>query len=72
MFKSLFLDRQDNLDLAAVLGVIAFAAFIFYSFHAYIIHGQTFDPVSFGTGSGGLVTGIGAHKLLSNKGDYGS
>lgn len=70
--KNAFLDRQGNPDWAVISGCVMFLAFLCFSYHAYILCKQSFDPVSFGTGSGTIGLGAGANKLMSNKGDYGS
>lgn len=65
-------DKEGNLDLAAILGIVAFAVFLMLSYHAYIIGTNPFDPMSWGTGAGALAAGHGAGKLMSNRGDYGA
>lgn len=64
-------DKEGNLDLSAVLGALAFIAFLYLSWHAYVDLKQSFDAGSWGVGAGGLAAGHGAGKLFSNKGDYG-
>jgi hypothetical protein len=68
---SVFTDREGNLDIAVLLGLIAFAAFIYFAWHQYIVLGKDFDPQSFGLGAGGLAAGHGAAKMWGNSGDYG-
>lgn len=68
---AIFTDREGNLDISVVLGVIAFMAFLYFGYHHYIVLGKDFDPLSFGTGAGGLAAGHGAAKLMGNKADYG-
>ncbi len=69
VLRNLFTDSNDDWELASILGLVVFAVFLLLSIHAYVILKQTFDPQSFGLGAGGLATGVGAHKLMSNKGD---
>lgn len=68
--KSMFLDKEDNLELASVLTAIGFFAFIAIAVYSYTISGQPFDPMGFGTGAGGLAAGGGVAKLAGNRGDY--
>lgn len=68
--RNMFLDKEDNLELASVLTAIGFVAFIGIAVYSYVVAGQQFDPMGFGTGAGGLAAGGGAGKLLGNKGDY--
>jgi hypothetical protein len=68
---SIFTDKEGNLDVSVVLGIIAFFAFVYFGYHQYIILAKDFDPQSFGLGAGGLAAGHGAAKLMGNKGDYG-
>lgn len=65
-------DKEGNLDLAAVLGIVAFIGFLALSYHAYIALAQAWNPMDWGTGAGALAAGHGAGKLMSNKGDYGA
>jgi hypothetical protein len=39
---------------------VAFALFVVLCLYAYVVKGQSFDPVAFGAGAGGLITGAGA------------
>lgn len=66
-----FTDKEGNLDISVVLGILAFVAFLVFSFHSYIVLKNAFDPQAFGIGAGGLAAGHGAAKLMGNKGDYG-
>lgn len=68
---AIFTDREGNPELASILGIIAFVAFLYFAYHGYIVLSKDFDPLSFGTGAGGLAGGAGAGKLMGNKGDYG-
>lgn len=70
MIPNILQDKEGNLDLAALLGIVAFLSFLLLSYHAYIDLKQTFDAGSWGMGAGGLAAGHGAGKLMSNKGDY--
>lgn len=72
MVPSILQDREGNLDLSAVLGVLAFLAFLLLSYHAYIMLHQQFDAMGWGAGAGGLAAGHGWGKKLSNQGDYGN
>lgn len=69
--RDLFTDRNDAWDLAAIVTVLSIISFLYFAFHAYIVLHQPFSAQDFGMGIGGLSAGAGAHKLLSNKGDYG-
>lgn len=69
-WKTIFFDREDNVDFAVVLGIAAFITLVGLQIYACVVRGQPFEPISFGTGSMGISTGIGAHKLMGNKGDY--
>lgn len=68
---AIFTDSKGNPELASIAGLIAFAAMLFFSYHSYVILHNTFDPMGFGTGAGGLAAGVGAGKVMGNKGDYG-
>ena len=70
--KTCFIDKEDNLELASILGFLAFLVFIYLSYHAYVELKEPFDAQSWGIGAGGLAAGHGAGKLMGNKGDYGS
>lgn len=65
-------DKEGNLDLSCVLGVLAFIGFLLLSYHAYVMLAQAWNPLDWGTGAGALAAGHGAGKLMSNKGDYGA
>lgn len=65
-------DKEGNVDITVILGLIAFFAFLYFGYHHYIVLGKDFDPMGFGAGAGGLSAGHGAAKLMSNKGDYGA
>ena len=69
--KTLFTDKDDNLELASVITFMLVAAFIFFSFYHYFYLGEKFDPQSFGIGAGGIGAGHGAGKMMGNRGDYG-
>ena len=68
---SVFTDKEGNPDISVILGIVAFAFFMYFGYHHYIVMGKDFDPLGFGTGAGGLAAGQGAAKLMGNKGDYG-
>ena len=72
MIPSIMQDREGNLDFSCVLGLLAFAVFLYFSYHNYIILGKDFDAGSWGAGAGGLAAGHGAGKLMGNRGDYGA
>ncbi len=67
--RDIFTDSNDNWELASILGLVIFTVFTYLAINAYVFLHQTFDPQSFGLGAGGLATGIGAHKLMGNRGD---
>ena len=69
-FKTLFTDKDDNLELASIITFILSLAFIYFEYHSVITLRHTFDAQSFGVGSGGIGAGHGAAKLMGNKGDY--
>lgn len=69
--KTLFTDKDDNLELASVLGVIAFLALLYFSYEAYVVLKQAFSPLEFGGGAAAVGGGTGAGKLLGSKADYG-
>lgn len=69
---AIFTDKEGNPELASICGLIAFGAFLYFGFHHYITLGKDFDPMGFGTGAGGLATGVGGGKLLGSRGDYGN
>jgi hypothetical protein len=58
-------------DMGRVIGVLLVIAFIGISIYAYIILKQAFNPVEWGTGAGGTVTGIGALLKLKEKSEPG-
>lgn len=57
----------ESFDHGRIFGSLFCIAFIAISIYAYIFLKQTFDPVSWGTGAGGLFTGIGANLFLKSK-----
>lgn len=69
---AIFTDKEGNPELASILGAVAFIAFLFLSYHSYVVLKQAFDAQAWGIGAGGLAAGHGAAKLMGNKGDYGN
>ena len=68
--KTIFTDKEDNVELASVITFFLAAAFIAISFYHYWYLGEKFDPQSFGIGAGGIGAGHGAGKMMGNRGDY--
>lgn len=58
---------NETWDLGRVQGTIAFGCFLFYSFWAYVVRNQTFDPQTFGIGFGAVATGYGAMIWMKGK-----
>jgi len=54
-------------DFGRILGVVMILGFLGISLYVYTVLKQPFDPISWGTGGGGLFTGIGAHLMLKSK-----
>jgi hypothetical protein len=54
-------------DIGRILGAVMIVAFLAISVYVYTCLKQPFDPISWGTGGGGLFTGIGAHLMLKAK-----
>lgn len=48
---------------------IVFALFVVLCVVAYVVKGQPFDPIAFGTGAGGLITGVGAGIFFNGRSD---
>ncbi len=70
LIKDIFTSKDgESWELASILGFVAFCAYLYFSYHHYVVMAQPFDPLGFGTGAGGLAAGTGAHKLLSGKAD---
>lgn len=61
-FRTLLTEDDDNQVWCPVRIAfwIVFALFIVLCVYAYVIKAQAFDPVAFGAGAGGLITGAGA------------
>lgn len=54
-------------DVGRILGAVTILCFVGVSVYVYTVLKQPFDPISWGTGGGGLFTGIGAHLMLKAK-----
>lgn len=57
----------ESADFGRIFGAAMIVAFLGISVYVYVVAKQAFDPVSWGTGGGGLFTGIGAHLMLKSK-----
>lgn len=57
----------ESADFGRIFGALMIAVFLGISVYVYVVLKQAFDPVSWGTGGGGLFTGIGAHLLMKAK-----
>jgi hypothetical protein len=62
----------ESYDVGRILGAVMILTFIGISVYAYVVARQAFDPVTWGTGGGGLFTGIGAHLMLKSKTEPGA
>lgn len=70
LVTDLFTSSDGNTwEWASIQGALAFSAFLIFAFYHYIVLKTPFDPVGFGTGTGAIAAGTGAHKILSGKAD---
>lgn len=61
----------EDFDFGKIIGALIILAFLAFSFHAYILVKQAFDPLGFGGGAGGIFTSIGAHLFFKAKTEPG-
>jgi hypothetical protein len=61
----------ESYDMGRVLGAVMVLVFLGISIYVYTVAKQPFDPMNWGTGAGGTVTGIGALLKLKEKSEPG-
>ena len=70
-FRTLLTEDDDNQVWCPVRIAFwsAFGLFMVLCLIAYVAKGQPFDPVAFGAGAGGLITGAGAGIFFNGRSD---